>query len=74
MSLILLSILVSALSPNPSFVLFWETFIQLGGLLGQGLRLGPGLDNIIIYLAQTGAQEMQNNNIFGSDRSSRNEN
>ncbi len=33
-------ILVSALGPNPSF-------IQLGGLLGQGLGLGlgPGLDN-----------------------------
>ena len=40
-------ILVSALHPNPSFFLFWGTFIQLGGLLGQGpgLGLGPGLDN-----------------------------
>ena len=40
-------ILVSAHGPNPSFFLFWGTFIQLGGLLGQGpgLRLGPGLDN-----------------------------
>ena len=40
-------ILVSALGPNPSFFLFWGTFIQLGGLLGQGpgLGLGPGLDN-----------------------------
>ena len=40
-------ILVSALSPNPSFFLFLGTFIRLGGLLGQGLglRLGPGLDN-----------------------------
>ena len=40
-------ILVSAQGPNPSF--FWEggTFILLGGLLGQGLGLGPGpgLDN-----------------------------
>ena len=29
------------------FFLFWGTFIQLGGLLGQGpgLGLGPGLDN-----------------------------
>ena len=38
-------ILVSALGPNPSFFLF--SFIQLGGLLGQGpgLGLGPGLDN-----------------------------
>ena len=41
-------ILVSALGPNPSFFLYWGTFIQLGGLLGQGpgLGLGPGLDNI----------------------------
>ena len=40
-------ILVSALGPNPSFFIFWGTFIQHGGLLGQrlGLRLGPGLDN-----------------------------
>ena len=40
-------ILVSALGQNPSFFLFWGTFIQLGGLLGQGpgLGLGPGLDN-----------------------------
>ena len=42
-------ILVSALGPNPSFFLFWGTFIQLGGLLGQGPGpgLGPGLDNFI---------------------------
>ena len=42
-----LVILVSALGPNPSFFLFWGTFIQLGGLLGQGpgLGLGPGLDS-----------------------------
>ena len=41
-------ILVSALGPNPSFFLFLGTFIQLGGLLGQGLGLGlgPGLDNL----------------------------
>ena len=41
-------ILVSALGPNPSFFPFLGTFIQLGGLLGQGpgLGLGPGLDNI----------------------------
>ena len=40
-------IIVSALGPNPSFFLFRGTFIQLGGLLGQGhgLGLGPGLDN-----------------------------
>ena len=40
-------ILVLALGPNPSFSLFWGTFIQLGGPLGQGpgLGLGPGLDN-----------------------------
>ena len=39
---------MSAQGPNPSFFLFWGTFIQLGGLLGQGLGLGlgPGLDNI----------------------------
>ena len=39
-------ILVSALGPNPSFFLFGGTFIQLGGLFGQGpgLGLGPGLD------------------------------
>ena len=40
-------ILESVLGQNPSF--FWEggTFIRLGGLLGQGLGLGPGpgLDN-----------------------------
>ena len=40
-------ILVSAQGPNPSFFFFRGTFIQLGGLLGQGLGLGlgPGLDN-----------------------------
>ena len=27
------------------FFPFLGTFIQLGGLLGQGLELGPGLDN-----------------------------
>ena len=39
-------ILVSAQGPNP-FFFFWGTFIQLWGLLGQGLglELGPGLDN-----------------------------
>ena len=44
-------ILVSALGPNPSFFLFWGTFIQLGGLLGQGpgLGLGPGLDNFMNF-------------------------
>ena len=38
-------ILVSAIGPNPSFFLFWGTFIQLGGLLGQGpdLDLDQGL-------------------------------
>ena len=41
---------VSAQGPNPSFSFFGGTFIQLWGLLGQGLglRLGPGLDNNII--------------------------
>ena len=40
-------ILVSAQGPNPSFFFFGGTFIQLGGLFGQGLGLGlgPGLDN-----------------------------
>ena len=38
-------ILVSTLGPNTSYLLFGGTFIQLGGLLGQGLGLGPGLDN-----------------------------
>ena len=41
-------ILVSAQGPNPSYLfLGGGTFIQLGGLLGQGLGLGlrPGLDN-----------------------------
>ena len=42
-------ILVSALGPN-LFFSFFGGFIQLGalgvgGLLGQGLGLGPGLDN-----------------------------
>ena len=43
-----LDILVSALAPNPSFFLFWGTFIRLGGLLGLGQGLEPelGLDNI----------------------------
>ena len=42
-------ILVSALGPNLGLFLFWGTFIQLGGLLGQGLGLGlgPGLHNCI---------------------------
>ena len=42
-------ILVSAQGPNPSFFFFWGTFIQLGGLFGQGLGLGlgPGLDNFL---------------------------
>ena len=31
--------------PKSFFFLFWGTFIQLGVLLGQGLGLGPGLDN-----------------------------
>ena len=34
------------------FSFFWETFIRLGDLLGQGLGpgFGPGLDNIHIYV------------------------
>ena len=48
-------ILVSAQGPNPSFFLFWGTFIQLGGLLGQepGLVLGPGLDNFFLKIYDT---------------------
>ena len=40
-------ILVSAQGPNPSIFFFGGAFIQLGGLVGQGLGLGlgPGLDN-----------------------------
>ena len=47
-------ILVSALGQNLSFFLFWGTFIQLGGLLGQGpgLGLGPGLDNYFDLIAR----------------------
>ena len=39
-------ILVSALGPNTSFFLLGGTFIQLWGLLeqGLGLRFGPGLN------------------------------
>ncbi len=33
-------------------VTFWGTFIQLGGLLGKGLGLGPGLDNNMIKVSQ----------------------
>ena len=36
-------ILVSALGPNPSFYLFWRTYIQLGGLFDRGLDLAQGL-------------------------------
>ena len=47
-------ILVSAKGPNPSFFFNWGTFIQLGGLLGQGLglRLRPGLDNFRFALVK----------------------
>ena len=38
-------ILVSAQGQNPFFFFFLRTFIQLGGLLGQALGLGPELDN-----------------------------
>ena len=39
-------ILVSAQGPNPSFFFFWGDFYSIiGGLFGQGLGLGPGLDN-----------------------------
>ena len=43
-------ILVSAQGPNPSFFPFWRTFILLGILLGQGLGLGPGLDNSSVLI------------------------
>ena len=48
-------ILVSALSPNPSFFLFLGTSIQLWDLLGQGpgLGLGPGLDKTRIPIPYT---------------------
>ena len=48
-------ILVSAQGPNLSFFFFRGTFIQLGGLLGQGLglRLGPGLDNNNVYFQKS---------------------
>ena len=36
---------VSPWSKSFFFFFFGGTFIQLGGLLGQGLGLGPGLDN-----------------------------
>ena len=45
-------ILVSALGPNPSSFLFWGTFARLGGLLGQELVLGPGIDNLLIFLSR----------------------
>ena len=53
-------ILVSAQCPNPSFFLFCGTFIQLGGLLGQGLGhgLGPGLDNICLNPAAFGVMRV----------------
>ena len=43
----LILVSASAHGPNPSFFFFGGTFIQLGGLFGQGLGLGlgPGLDN-----------------------------
>ena len=44
-------ILVSAQGQNPFFFFFLRTFIQLGGLLGQGLGLGPGLDNLSFVLS-----------------------
>ena len=36
-------ILVSALGPNPSFFLFWGTFIQLGVCWDSDLDLDQGL-------------------------------
>ena len=41
-------ILESALGPNQSFFPFFGgLFIRLGGLLVQGLGLGPELDNLV---------------------------
>ena len=37
---------ILARGPNSSF---WGTFIRHSGLLGQGLELGPGLDNNYIF-------------------------
>ena len=44
-------ILVSGQGPNSSFFFFGGTFTRLGGLFGQGLglRLGPGLDNSMVW-------------------------
>ncbi len=40
--------IVSAQGPNPSFFPFLGTFIQLGGLLGQGDRgLDSDLDQVL---------------------------
>ena len=48
-------ILVSPLDPNPLFFLFClGPFIQLGGLLGQGLGLGPGLVNFTFFFFPAG--------------------
>ena len=44
------------------FFSFWGTFIQLGGLLGQGLRLGlgPGLDkNMELKLSRSESKSSQ---------------
>ena len=45
-------ILVSALGPNPSLFLFLGDFYSIGGPFGQGqgLGLGPGLDNLSLGL------------------------
>ena len=55
-------ILVSAQGPNPSFFSFWGIFIQLGGLLGQGLGLefGPGLDNNVNKIRKKAWGSMSN--------------
>ena len=63
-------ILVSAFGPNPSFFLFWGTFIQLGGLLGWGLGLGPGLDNNVFKGLSFISRELNSQNnkeLFGFD-------
>ena len=65
-------ILVSAQGPNPSFFFFRGTFIQLGGLFGQGLGLGRGLDNYtkigkLFYQAQKISCQPARNSTFKSD-------
>ena len=45
-------ILVSAQGPNPSFSLFWGTFIQLGGCWDRGLDLDLDQGLTIVKVSQ----------------------